>query len=113
MSLFNQACSSCGKPTRKKHIDGRPLCGDCWSLELQENAKAEEKRACPDDGATLAKDIVQDAFIIDRCPSCGGVWLDGDDIELLKDLIAIDKVIPESERLPSAVAIHGIVRQSE
>ena len=68
---------------------------------------------CPDDGGEMVKEIVQDAFIIDQCPSCGGVWLDGRDIELLDKLIAVEKKISESEGGPLALVIRGIVGKSE
>jgi Zn-finger nucleic acid-binding protein len=31
----------------------------------------------------MAKEIVSQV-VIDRCPSCGGVWLDGGELEMLR-----------------------------
>jgi Zn-finger nucleic acid-binding protein len=34
------------------------------------------------DGTKMRKEIVQN-IILDRCPDCGGVWLDHDELEAL------------------------------
>ena len=44
-------------------------------------------RTCLIDGAAMQKEVVLNV-IIDRCPACKGVWLDGGEIELLRGAIA-------------------------
>jgi len=39
------------------------------------------------DGAAMRKDVVEN-LLIDRCPDCGGIWLDHDEIEALLRLAA-------------------------
>ena len=84
MSLFGEKCIRCGKKTREHTAKGLPTCEEC---QLQLKVEREEKRNCPVDGAVMNKEIVQNV-IIDRCPSCGGLWLDRGELELVK--IAIE-----------------------
>ncbi|MCK4660859.1 MAG: zf-TFIIB domain-containing protein [Phycisphaerae bacterium] len=80
MGLFGEHCVRCGKKTREETPEGLPTCEEC---QLQLQAEREEKRTCPLDGSVMSKEIVQN-IIIDRCPSCGGVWLDSGELELVK-----------------------------
>lgn len=38
---------------------------------------------CPADGATMRADDLG-GVIVDRCPACGGIWLDGGELAALK-----------------------------
>jgi Zn-finger nucleic acid-binding protein len=49
-------------------------------------AAKEQSRRCPIDGGEMAKEIVLN-LIIDRCPSCRGVWLDGGELEDMRRAI--------------------------
>lgn len=60
------------------------ICAQCQS-RLQA-AKSEPTRTCLHDGQAMQKDLVLN-IIIDKCPSCGGVWLDGGEINLIKDTL--------------------------
>lgn len=51
---------------------GLPICGTC---QAGIRASREDTRMCPVDSAPLAKEIVWNV-VIDRCPSCGGIWFD-------------------------------------
>ncbi len=44
----------------------------------------EPTRTCPVDGSTLLKEH-NNEILIDRCPTCKGVWLDAGEIEAIKE----------------------------
>jgi hypothetical protein len=82
MGLLGDKCYRCGKRTRKL-FGGLPTCEEC---ELKVKAKGEKLRKCPIDSTLMKKEVVH-KVIIDRCKKCGGVWLDGDEIEIMKKAI--------------------------
>ena len=87
MSLFGEKCVRCGERTRDTFND-RPTCGPCrQEMELLLIAANEAKRRCPIDGAELTKEIAH-LLVIDRCPSCRGVWLDADEMERITGEVA-------------------------
>jgi Transcription factor zinc-finger len=89
MSLFGEKCVRCGKRTRHVYRE-KPTCDPCaQQLELVLAASKEAKRACPADGAALGKEIAH-GTIIDRCPTCRGVWLDAGELERLNGEIAYE-----------------------
>jgi Zn-finger nucleic acid-binding protein len=51
-------------------------------MDLKVKASSEESRLCPLDGASMSKEIAH-MIVIDRCPECKGVWLDGGELERL------------------------------
>ena len=80
MSLFASKCIRCGERTRQTY-QGKPTCDRCRDeLEVALAEAQEAKRACPADRAMLKKEIVH-GVIIDRCPTCGGVWLDPGELD--------------------------------
>ena len=80
--LFGERCARCGTSRSKGGFEGLPTCDAC---ELKIQAKREEKRACPTCAITMSKAVVLDVgIVIDRCPSCVGVWLDGGELDLVK-----------------------------
>jgi hypothetical protein len=89
MSLLGEKCVRCGKRTHHQYLD-KPTCDPCRAqLELVLAASKEAKRACPADGATLVKEIAH-GTIIDRCPTCKGVWLDAGELERLNGEVAYE-----------------------
>ena len=87
MSLLGDKCVRCGHRTRLTYRE-KPTCEPCkHQLELSVEAAKEAKQVCPRDGATLAKDIAH-GTIIDRCPTCEGVWLDKGELERLTGDVA-------------------------
>lgn len=87
MSLFGEKCVRCGERTRERH-DLRPVCAVCHqAMQLKVIAANEAKRRCPVDGVELSKEIAH-MLVIDRCPSCGGVWLDADELERMSAEVA-------------------------
>ena len=90
MSLLGDKCVRCGKRTRRSYR-AKPTCEPCeqQQLELALAAPKETKRACPADGAPLGQEIAH-GTIIDRCPTCQGVWLDAGELERLNGEIAYE-----------------------
>ena len=82
MGLFADTCDRCGQQTRHKHED-RPVCEACeQEMALLVEASKEGSRACPVDGMPMAKTVAH-MLVVDRCPKCNGVWLDGGELEKL------------------------------
>ena len=84
MSLFGEKCERCGDQRTKRSFEGVPTCEACEAKLLATRQAAEESRqACPLDGELMEKVIVLN-LVLDRCPSCAGVWLDGGELDLLR-----------------------------
>ncbi|MCB0280721.1 MAG: zf-TFIIB domain-containing protein [Calditrichaeota bacterium] len=75
-----EQCVHCRRKT-KREFEGQPTCADC-KIELL--MKRETIRKCPVDGSTLKK-ISNNELILDRCPTCSGVWLDAGELEAIKE----------------------------
>lgn len=87
MSLLGEKCARCGKKRTRKEFAGVPTCDACHELlEKRLEAAQEEARACPIDGDAMKKEVVSNV-IIDRCPRCKGVWLDGGELDMLRGAI--------------------------
>ncbi len=83
MSIFGEKCARCGTRTSKSP-EGPTICEACQrEMQLAVEAQAEESRTCPVDGATMQKEISL-LILIDRCPTCRGVWLDSGELERIK-----------------------------
>ena len=83
MAIFGEHCDRCGKRTRHTE-DDKPICEPCaQEMALMVQAQDESARQCPIDGAQMSKEIAH-MIVIDRCPKCQGVWLDGGELERLK-----------------------------
>ena len=84
MSLFSEKCDRCGAKTRHKH-DDKPICESCeQEMALVLEATKETARLCPLDGQIMSKEIAH-MIVIDRCPSCHGVWLDGGELDKISE----------------------------
>jgi len=86
MGLFGETCQHCHKKkTRRKDDAGRFQCDEC---ALDAEIRAEAVIRCPTDGATMVKEVIEtdaENIIIDRCPTCRGVWLDRDELDLIQE----------------------------
>jgi hypothetical protein len=92
MSLLAEKCIRCGHRTRESY-DGKPTCDPCRrAFELKLAAAGEQRRACPVDGAVMTKTVAH-SLVIDRCPTCQGVWLDAGEIEHLTHDVASDAMM--------------------
>jgi Transcription factor zinc-finger len=87
VSLLGQKCARCGQRRTRREYEGLPTCEACEKLiEAKVRAAKEQIRRCTLDGAEMGKEIVLN-LIIDRCPSCRGVWLDGGELEEMRKAI--------------------------
>lgn len=83
MSLFGEKCARCQVRTKQVY-EGVLTCETCRQiLELKMSAEAEDNRKCPIDDTPMKKEIAH-MIVIDRCPTCQGVWLDGGELETIK-----------------------------
>jgi len=66
-----------------ERYEDRPTCGGCRQvLELKLAAARERRHSCPVDGAVMTK-MIAHMMVIDRCPTCHGVWLDAGELDSL------------------------------
>ena len=77
-------CARCREQVAVEVLDGIPTCRRCGMLV---RLKSEIPRSCPVDGTVMEKEVVE-TLLIDRCGTCGGVWLDHDELEILLRLTA-------------------------
>ena len=83
MSIFGEKCNRCRRRTRHTEA-GEPICEGCAEeMALMVQASAEADRLCPVDKFNMTKEVAH-MIVVDRCPTCGGVWLDGGELERLK-----------------------------
>src|SRR2546421_5746183 len=61
--------------------DGFAICRNCAAKINPSNQKT---RSCLNDGKEMKKVLVYNMVLIDKCPSCGGVWLDDEALEILR-----------------------------
>ena len=73
-------CVHCKSKTTRREFEGQPTCADCKTRVLMDR---EGTRTCPVDGSALVKEH-KGEIIMDRCPTCDGVWLDAGEIEAIK-----------------------------
>ena len=85
-------CSRCRRRTALRDFEGSRVCADC---ELSIKASREERIACLHDDSKMRKELIE-GVIVDRCPSCGGVWFDGGELEALSAILqrAADQGMP-------------------
>jgi hypothetical protein len=85
MSVWGEKCVRCGDRRTRGTYEGLPTCDDCKkALEARLIADAEDQRLCPLDGVAMSKEIVLN-IVLDRCPTCKGMWLDGGELDLLRE----------------------------
>ncbi len=80
MGLFASKCVRCGSKRTRQKFEGLPTCEAC---ELVIYMNREDRRVCPVDASQMLKLVVHNV-IIDRCPTCNGVWLDEGELKLLQ-----------------------------
>lgn len=81
----NQNCFRCGKRYESNQLtaspEGNRFCAACWQKTHSAN---EALRRCPVDGVDLKKRLVADAVLIDSCATCGGMWFDKGELEIVE-----------------------------
>ncbi|HKQ51381.1 MAG TPA: zf-TFIIB domain-containing protein [Pyrinomonadaceae bacterium] len=82
-----EKCFRCWKWHKFEELTAGPhgfsLCPRC-AAKLSNEGK--EKRRCPADNGELVKEIFG-IVIADKCETCGGVWLDADELRALTEFI--------------------------
>ena len=81
-------CAHCNKNKTGREFEGKPTCAACKTKTLMNREPA---RTCPVDGSTLLKEHNSE-IIIDRCPTCKGVWLDAGEIEAIREAAKLEGV---------------------
>ena len=61
--------------------------GMCRECHAKVDPAKESERTCPKDGSRMKKEIVQEKLMIDSCPTCGGIWIDGDEVAIMRQII--------------------------
>ncbi|MCL7926396.1 MAG: zf-TFIIB domain-containing protein [marine benthic group bacterium] len=91
-SEVGEECSRCHRRTALRDFEGSQVCADC---ELAIKAGREERIRCLHDDSSMRKELIE-GVIVDRCPSCGGVWFDGGELEALSSILqrAADQGMP-------------------
>lgn len=83
--LDGERCIRCKEYYKFEELGVAPggfsLCKPC--AERTDPAK-EMTRACPVDGSKMRKEFIRTIILIDKCPACGGVWLDGHELEVVE-----------------------------
>jgi hypothetical protein len=88
MAIFGDKCIRCDKRRTKQTHEGLPTCETCReALIAGARAASEDARLCMVDGNQMTKDVILNV-VIDRCPKCNGVWLDGGELELIRLAVA-------------------------
>lgn len=76
-----KVCAHCHNNKTKREFEDQPTCAECKTNIL---VGREPIRICPADGSELLKEH-RNEIIIDRCPTCKGVWLDAGEIEAIQE----------------------------
>ena len=72
-------CARCGAPRTLQEVEGVPTCDNCFVKLAQDR---EGPRMCPVCSTAMTKRVVLNVMI-DTCPSCRGVWLDRNELEVV------------------------------
>ncbi len=76
-------CSICNYCYATGAVDGKPTCDRC---RQDYDIRNEPKRSCPLDGVQMNK-LADHGVVLDVCPTCQGIWIDGYERELLRNAI--------------------------
>ena len=63
--------------------DDIALCRPCLTKLEPANEKV---RNCPNDQTLMEKHPAYELLLIDKCPSCGGVWLDSSELKIVNKI---------------------------
>ncbi len=67
--------------------DGFGICRNC---AVKTSAANDLRRRCPVDESAMDKALLRGVVLVDRCPSCNGVWFDGDKLQIVDRGIRAD-----------------------
>ena len=74
-------CHRCKVTKTENKVDGVHTCPECQVALIKEH---EGDRTCPIDGVVMQKEH-HEGVVIDRCPTCRGVWLDPEELKTIGD----------------------------
>lgn len=98
MPIFAPKCDRCGQRTRNEE-EGKPVCDSCvQEMQMILDAAQENIRLCPVDASPMQKEIAH-MLVIDKCPTCRGVWLDGGELDKLTGDLQLEAVTAMSAGL--------------
>ena len=81
-------CIRCLKKFKFEELKPRPSgFGVCVTCEAKIRPDTEGTRRCPVDDQEMVKRIVGDIVVLDKCSTCGGVWFDGGELQIVNRLI--------------------------
>jgi len=88
--LLGEQCTLCGSRTHNT-FRHRVICSDCQDdIEAEERLKAaieaEGVFECPSCQTHMDKTEMTEGLFIDKCPNCKGVFLDGGELEKIKEM---------------------------
>lgn len=72
-------CRDCGKPTVFARNARSAVCAACAGQPIE---RPLSDRTCPVDGTAMMPEWRSDV-VVERCPSCRGMWLDEGELELI------------------------------
>ena len=100
------ACPGCAAPLETRRLDDGidvdfcPSCYGVWydvadlAVDLPLDDPKGSGRACPrDGGGLLAGKVSGTGVVADRCPTCGGVWLDAGEVQKLRKELGVDNLV--------------------
>jgi hypothetical protein len=92
--MFNgENCVRCNKHFKFEELiyrsTGWGMCRDCDAMV---DPGKEAIRLCPHDGKEMRKEVIYYCILIDICPDCRGVWLDGHEIALIRRMVQLEGV---------------------
>jgi len=84
--ILGKKCFKCGSRTRST-FRSKPTCYLCkMDIKIEE----ERIRICPHSRHRMKKKVIYKNIIIDKCPVCGGVWLDSGELDKIKKYAEAD-----------------------
>lgn len=80
-TYLSSICHVCNYCYASSKANGKPVCERC---QTNFDVEKEPKRKCPIDGALMLKKIHEPSIVLDVCPQCSGIWIDGHEKSLMK-----------------------------
>lgn len=78
----SELCLRCNYAYATVMDDNIPVCDNCKKIFNEEPT-----RTCPVDQTEMKKKLIKN-IMIDKCPKCQGIWLDGNEVGLLGNIAA-------------------------
>lgn len=112
--MSSPQCPGCQAPLETRRLDDGidvdfcPSCYGVWydvsdlAVDLPLDATQASGRLCPRDGAGLLEGKVTGSEVVaDRCPTCGGVWLDAGEVQKLRQALGVDNLVGKGGAQPA------------